>query len=92
MNTKQLLKIILKEVRIKTMTNYEKYQLQWMIDYNHSLNELIQELEDYINQDLTNVKINLTKVFDEWETEVGFNSKIYVCEEEYNDTECQYDL
>ena len=32
------------------MTNYEKYQLQWLIDHNHSITELIQELEDYINQ------------------------------------------
>jgi hypothetical protein len=86
------LKIILKEVRIKTMTNYEKYQLQWMIDHNHSLTELIQELEDYINQDLNDIKINLTKPFKEWETEVGFNSEIYVCEDEYNDNEAQYDL
>ena len=92
MNTKQLLKIILKEVRIKTMTNYEKYQLQWMIDHNHSLNELIQELENYLNQELTEVKINLMQPFEEWELDNGFNSEIYVCEEEYNDGDGWYDL
>lgn len=92
MNTKQLLKIILEEVRIKTMSNYEKYKLQWLIDHNYSLTNLIQELEDYLNQNLNDVKINLIQAFEEWELDSGFNSKIYVCEEEYNDAEAQYDL
>lgn len=74
------------------MTNYEKYQLQWMIDHNHSLTDLIQELEDYLNQDLTDVKINLTQAFEEWELYNGFNSEIYVCEKEYNDGDGWYDL
>lgn len=74
------------------MTNYEKYQLQWMIDHNHSLTDLIQELEDYLNQDLTDVKINLTQAFEEWELDNGFNSEIYGCEEEYNDGDGWYDL
>ena len=72
------------------MTNYEKYQLQWLIDHNHSLTELIQELEDYINQEFwlsSDPKINLSKAFKDWELDTGFNSEIYVCEEEYYDTE-----
>lgn len=74
------------------MTNYEKYKLQWLIDHNYSLTNLIQELEDHLNQDLTDVKINLMQPFKEWETNVGFGSEIYVCEEEYNDSEAQYEL
>lgn len=74
------------------MTDYEKYQLQWMIDHNYSLNDLIQELEDYINQDSPDIKINLSKVFKEWKFNTGFNSEIYVCEEEYHDVEGQYEL
>lgn len=77
------------------MTNYEKYQLQWLIDHNHSLTELIQELEDYINQEFwlsSDPKINLSKAFKEWEFNTGFNSEIYVCEEEYYDTEAQHEL
>lgn len=74
------------------MTDYEKYQLQWLIDHNHSLTELIQELEDYINQDSPDIKINLSKAFKEWEFNTGFNSEIYACEEEFNDAEAYYDL
>lgn len=77
------------------MTNYEKYQLQWLIDHNHSLTELIQELEDYINQEFwlsSDPKINLSKAFKDWELDTGFNSEIYVCEEEYYDTEAQNEL
>jgi hypothetical protein len=77
------------------MTNYEKYQLQWLIDHNHSLTELIQELEDYINQEFwlsSDPKINLSKAFKDWELDTGFNSEIYVCEEEYYDTEAQHEL
>lgn len=74
------------------MTNYEKYQLQWLIDHNHSLTELIQELEDYINQESSDIKINLSKAFKEWKSDIGFNSEIYACEEEFNDAEAYYDL
>lgn len=74
------------------MTNYEKYQLQWLIDHNHSLTELIQELEDYINQESSDIKINLSKAFKEWESDIGFNSEIYACEEEFNNAEAYYDL
>jgi hypothetical protein len=74
------------------MTNYEKYQLQWLIDHNYSLTDLIQELEDYINQDSPDIKINLSEAFKEWEFNTGFNSEIYVCEEEYYNAEAYYDL
>lgn len=74
------------------MTIYEKYKLQWLIDHNYSINDLIQELEDYINQESSDIKINLSKAFEEWESNIGFKSEIYVCEEEFNDAEAYYDL
>ena len=77
------------------MTNYEKYQIQWLIDHNHSLTELIQELADYINQEFwlsSDPKINLSKAFKDWESNIGFKSEIYACEEEYYDAEAYYDL
>jgi len=74
------------------MTPYQKYKLQWLIDHNYSLNDLIQALEDYINQESSDIKINLSKAFEEWESDSGFNSEIYACEEEFNDAEAYYDL
>lgn len=74
------------------MTIYEKYKLQWLIDHNYSINDLIQELEDYINQESSDIKINLSKAFEEWESNIGFKSEIYACEEEFNDAEAYYDL
>lgn len=74
------------------MTPYQKYKLQWLIDHNYSLDDLIQELEDYINQESSNIKINLSKAFEEWESDIGFKSEIYACEEEFNDAEAYYDL
>lgn len=67
------------------MTIYEKYKLQWLIDHNYSINDLIQELEDYIN-------LHVLKAFKDWEFDTGFNSEIYVCEEEYYDAEVQNEL
>ena len=34
------------------MTNYEKYQLQWMIDHNVSLDDLIEEMQDVVTDDI----------------------------------------
>ena len=34
------------------MTNYEKYQLQWMIDHNVSLDDLIEEMQDVATDDI----------------------------------------
>lgn len=74
------------------MTNYEQYKLQWLINHNYSLTDLIQELENYINQDSPDIKINLSKAFKEWEFNTGFNSEIYACEKEYYDAEAQDEL
>lgn len=74
------------------MTPYQKYKLQWLIDHNYSLDNLIQELEDYINQESSDIKINLSKAFEEWQSDIGFKSEIYACEEEFNDAEAYYDL
>lgn len=68
------------------MTNYQKYQLQWMIDHDHSIQELVRELdsarEDFHPQE------SLMEVFDEWEMNTGFMGQIWVCEEEWEDSGC----
>ncbi len=72
------------------MTDYEKYQLQWMIEHNHSLSELINELKkvqyaDPEDSDVTSAPI--TEIFEAWEQNSGFGGEVWACEEEYQSCE-----
>ncbi len=76
------------------MTDYEKYQLQWMIDHGHSLGDLMKELscaqEDYCNAPAgegLNPNASVLDVFNEWEYNVGFRGEIWACENEWAETE-----
>lgn len=79
------------EQDLNEQSNYQNYQLQWMIDHNYSLNDLINSLNDYINENLeeyiTTIKnkpyINLHNVFNNWEYDSGFNQELYACEDEF---------
>lgn len=66
------------------MTNYEKYQLQWMIEHGHSLSDLISELSKIRAK---NPGIKLKKTFEQWEYEVGFSGEIWACKDEWEDYE-----
>lgn len=35
------------------LTDYEKYQLEWMIDHGYSLNDLLNKLAEIMNNELT---------------------------------------
>lgn len=68
------------------MSDYEKFQLQWMIDHEHSLRELMEELERVQYDDHENdvrMSTPITELFAEWEADRGFGSEIWPCEEEY---------
>ena len=68
------------------MTNYEKFQLQWMIDHDHSLGELISALRDYQYddpEDSDRISTPVSELFNEWEQDVGFDGEIWPCENEY---------
>ena len=71
------------------MSEYEKYQLQWMIDHGYSLNNLIKELQDMQNstEDCDRLFAPISELFDEWVADVGFSSEIWACEEEWRDYE-----
>ena len=79
------------EQDLKEQSNYQNYQLQWMIDHNYSLNDLIDSLNEYINENseeyITTIEnkphINLYNVFKDWEYDSGFNQDLYVCEDEF---------
>ena len=68
------------------MSNYEKYQLQWMMNHGHSLSELIQELTDMQfedPEDSDRISTPVNELFQEWEFDRGFGSEIWVCEKEW---------
>lgn len=75
-------------------SDYQNYQLRWMIDHNYSLEDLIDNLNEQINQNPEfyinkNSHVDLHKVFADWEYDSGFNQDLYVCEEEYHQNENQ---
>ena len=66
---------------------YEKYRLQWMLDHNHTLSELIDELQKL--RDESDPNMSLQSVFKDWEFGYGFGSEIWPCFEEFLDCEYQ---
>lgn len=72
------------------MSDYETFQLQWMIDREHSLRELMEELQrlQYEDpEDSDRISTPITELFAEWEAERGFGSEIWPCEAEYESRE-----
>lgn len=58
------------------LTDYERYQLEWMIEHGHSLDELMDELTYYQNDLEATRGVNLTvsDVFVAWTSDRGFVS------------------
>lgn len=74
------------------MTDYEKFQLEWMISHGYSLNDLITALTDYRNEqdDADALYWSPSETFDSWEDECGFGSgSLWPCEAEFNQVEAQ---
>lgn len=65
------------------LTDYERYQLEWMIAHGHSLGELMRELDKV---DLAGLD-GLDTAFWIWEQDYGFGGEVYSCEEEWRDAE-----
>lgn len=62
------------------MSDYEKFQLQWMIDHGHSLRELMEELQSlqYDDpEDSDQISTPITELFERWEQDRGFRSEIW---------------
>ena len=69
------------------MTKYEEYQLKWMIEHGHSLNDLFNRIEDY--NDLKNKQIQ--DLFEMWEIDYGFEgSEIWASEDEFYQNNCTF--
>ena len=72
------------------MSDYETFQLQWMIDREHSLRELMEELQSLQYEDPEDsdrISTPITELFAEWKAERGFGSEIWPCEAEYESRE-----
>ena len=71
------------------MNEYEKYQLQWMLDHNHSIREMITRLGEIVFNEMSNdVGLSFDKIMDEafeiFEYEQGFkNEEIWLCKDEW---------
>lgn len=66
------------------MTNYQKYQLQWMIDHDHPLEEMLSEMLELQHDGFNGDVVDL---FDEWEFSHGFGGEIWACYAEWKDCE-----
>lgn len=72
------------------MNAYERYQLIWMIEHGYSIQSLIRELTrlQYSDpEDSDQISRTVTDLFDEWESEIGFGSEIWICEQEWTENE-----
>lgn len=67
------------------LTDYERYQLEWMIDHGHSLGELMSSIsllqKDY--EVAADYNKTVEELFDIWGRDSGFGGEIFVSEEEY---------
>lgn len=75
-------------------TAYQQYQLQWMIDYGYSLQDFIEQIDDFANCEIQTAveenddisEINLSDCFDAFEKSNGFNGELWCCEDEWRDS------
>lgn len=68
------------------MTDYQKYQLQWMIDHGYSLQDLMRGLTEFQYddpEDSDRISTPISELFNEWEFDRGFGSEIWACEGEW---------
>lgn len=79
------------------LTDYQKYQLEWMIVHGYSLQDLINKLAEITNEVLTvngNAHVFMDEAFDILEKEIGFvGAEIWACDDEWemNENDCDDD-
>ena len=78
------------------MTNYEKYQLQWMIDHDVSLDNLIEEMYDYalceLDEDyrysISPASTAIEQTYNAIINDTGFaGGQMFACEREWENEE-----
>lgn len=66
------------------LSDYERYQLEWMIEHGHSLTELVEDMSE-LSYDMPNTDIGA--LFDAWEADCGFGGEVYASESEWREAE-----
>lgn len=72
------------------MTNYQKYQLQWMMDHGYSVDDLIDELAR-CQDDWAENSDPVSDIYQVWLENIGFNGSIWACQAEWKDCEAKQD-
>lgn len=65
---------------------YERYKLQWMLDHNHTLSELLDILQSCMDE-----TGDINNAFNTFECDTGFRSELWACEDEFLETEWEND-
>lgn len=68
------------------MSEYEKYKLQWMMEHDYSIKNLVDELtaHQYADpEDSDHISTPVNELFAKWERDIGFGSEIWACEAEW---------
>lgn len=63
------------------LTDYERYQLEWMIEHGHSLKEFVQGLD---RVDLDGID-SLEEAYAIWENDYGFGGEVFSNEREFKE-------
>ena len=68
---------------MKTLTSYEKYQYDWLMEHEYSLDDFINSLDELQKEDPHG---SIKELFKTWEFH-GFDGEIYSCGSEFHDNE-----
>ena len=68
---------------MKTLTSYEKYQYEWLMEHGYSLDDFINSLDKLQKE---NPHEGIKELFKTWEFH-GFDSEVYSCGSEFHDNE-----
>lgn len=76
------------------LTDYERYQLEWMIDHGHSLKEFVRSIDsvfdslsDKYDSDIMDSIDNLPDAYEIWERDYGFDGEIFSNEREFKEVD-----
>lgn len=80
------------EIPTPAMDPYERYRLEWMIAHGYSLRDLMKALAEYQREayeDSEHTSTPASELFDEWEHDIGFDSEIWACRPEWEDSDAK---